>query len=296
MPTVAVAREASALQSAASQVLRPARALLGWLAHDQAILLQNRQRQDNVPPEFGTTAEAARAAVAARPAGISQEGLIADVGSELQEHVRALRASPVSAPYFSQGWRVALVDLRKVCAAQPTVFLDHAEQRTAAAVAGDFRSLANITLPLPSNSELPAQFEQGSQTWILRSPNLNLRIVGNWAGPAQPGLIAFGFAVTLLPSYLQVARFRDRYLLRDGYHRACALLRRGISLVPALVRDFGPLEDLGLPPGLLAPAAYLGERPPLLPDFGDNSVSKEVLLPATEKMILIHGMELAAMT
>jgi hypothetical protein len=100
-----------------------------------------------------------------------------------------------------------------------------------------------------------------------------------------------GFSVAIATSFVQVARFQGLFLLRDGYHRAFGLLRRGISVVPAFVLDFG-LQELGLPSGMLPQGAYLGDRPPILPDYLDDSVSADVMLPATQKMIVVHGMEL----
>ena len=54
---------------------------------------------------------------------------------------------------------------------------------------------------------------------MISSANPNLRIVGNWAGQVQPGVIGMGFAVAISTSFVQVARVQNRYVLRDGYHR-----------------------------------------------------------------------------
>ena|SRR5712692_24341 len=58
-----------------------------------------------------------------------------------------------------------------------------------------------------------------------------------------------GSSSACLPSFLQVARFQDRYFLRDGYHRAFGFLSRGIWRVPAFVREFGRTEEMGRPLG-----------------------------------------------
>ncbi len=105
--------------------------------------------------------------------------------------------------------------------------------------------------------------------------------------------MGFGFAVALMPSFVQVARVQNRLVLRDGYHRAVGFLSRSISRVPVLLRDYAEFEDLGLPPGLFPPAVYLGERPPRLVDFLDDEVSAEASLPAFQRMVVIHGLELA---
>ena len=107
---------------------------------------------------------------------------------------------------------------------------------------------------------------------------------------------AYGFSVVLTPSYLQVAKFEDRYILRDGYHRSFGLLARGITHVPAFVRDFESMEQLGLPPGLLPQTAYLGERPPVLTDYSDDAVAADVQVPSTQKVIAIQALEYTVMS
>jgi hypothetical protein len=66
--------------------------------------------------------------------------------------------------------------------------------------------------------------------------------------------------------FIQVARFQGRLVLRDGYHRSYELLSRGITRVPAYVRDFDTTENLA-PPGMLPQGTWLGDRPPLLRDY-----------------------------
>jgi hypothetical protein len=170
--------------------------------------------------------------------------------------------------------RVAIADLTRVCAVQQSVFVDHAEQRTAEVNADDIRSIAASSLPLPAASPLPLQFDETRQTWVISSPNPNLRIVGNWSGPLQGGMIGIGFGVSVN-----------------------AIVSAGCSSVesPGFRRLFGrfpPFQDLGLPAGLLSQATYLGDRPPILPDYLDDAVSALVSIPAVQKMIVIAGMEL----
>lgn len=273
-------------------IRRPARALLGWMQPEEAQRIQAGQRTDINVPEYAQRAERARMAVAARPVGLDQANLITEAPDELREYVAALQQAPAAAQYLLQGWRVCIADLQRVCALQPQIFTDHAVERASGLEPGNLRRIAEVSLPLPKKAILPLQFDRARQVWMLSSANPNLRIVGNWHGEVQPGMMGFGFTVSVLPSFLQVAHFSNRYVLRDGNHRAYGFLRAGITSVPALTRDFGPFEDLGLPPGLLPPAAYLGDRPPLLTDFLNDEVSADVFLPAAEKMIVVAGLEL----
>jgi hypothetical protein len=68
-------------------------------------------------------------------------------------------------------------------------------------------------------------------------------------------------------NYFSVAKLGDLYVLRNGYHRAHSLLRSGVALVPALVREVSALSELGMPPGTFAPHILDRDRPPILTDF-----------------------------
>ena len=185
-----------------------------------------------------------------------------------------------------------MVDLTRVCAIQPSVFVDHASERVRDIDATDVASIAGVSIPILGDAKLPAQFDESRNVWMVTAPNPNLRIIGHFSIPIQPGVIGFGFAVTISPSFLQIARFQGRLFLRDGYHRAVGLLERGITVVPALTREFGHVDSLGFPEGILPQVAYFGNTPPCLPDYLDEAVSVQVQLPAFQKMLVISGLEL----
>jgi hypothetical protein len=230
--------------------------------------------------------------VAGRPEGIDQSGLLNYLPPELDEHVAQLRAG-AAATMFADGWEVRLVDLARVCAFQPSVFVDSAAERTAGASPDRLVGIAEVTLPTQWATELPAQFDEGRQQWLLVSRNANLRVIGNFAGPVA-GLgspIGFGFVVTVTPSFVNVGLYQGRYFLHDGYHRALGLLSRGIRLVPAFVKEYAAIQDL-VPAGMLPQEEFLGSRPPILPDFLDDQVAARIDLPACQKMVIVHAMEL----
>lgn len=242
----------------------------------------------------------ARQTVAVRRPLIEELHILHEPGPELAEHIAALVAQPDYQPIIAEGWSVKIVDLSKVVALQPVVFWEHAQERTQSAVMGDMPALAKITLPIRSGPEqLPLQFDPTRNTWMVTSRNPNLRIVGQFNGPVDVGnghqLTGCGFILTIMPSFVQVVRHRGRLLLRDGYHRSLGLLSQGITHAPVLFREFGQFEPLGLGPGMLPEASYLGDRPPYLADYLADDVSAEVYLPASQKMLVIQGIEMNPM-
>ena len=276
-----------------TQVERPARALLGWMPTNDALLMLTGRRQDVTPTEEQKQfAERLQAAVACRPSGIDQSGLEQPPPGELSTYIAKLEKDPAAAGLMGSGARVALVDLSCVLAAQPLVHVDHAEERVARIDAGDVVSVAKISLPIAQPVQLPATFDQAQKAWVLTSANPNLRLTGAGQSPT-PGGPMFGFTVALLTSFVRVARYQKRYILVDGYHRAHGFLRRGINVVPAFITEVSSFEALGLPTvGMLPQDTYLGDRPPVLADYLSNEVAAEVTVPITQKTIVIAGLEL----
>jgi hypothetical protein len=260
---------------------------------EEAVLVQaGRQMNHPNTPDFEERAKEARAAVAARQAGLDQSDLLETAPSSLAPYIAQLQAHPAGQGMFADGWTIQVADLTRTAAIQPNVFTDQAEDRVRDVDISSLSELASITLPIPQPSELPAQYDHVRQAWLFASSNPNLRVVGNWGGEIQPGVVGFGFAVQFSASFLQVAEFRGRYFLRDGYHRAFGLLKRGVRMAPVFTKSFPTIEAVQLNPGMLPQDAYLGQRPATLADYLDETVSAEVNLPASQKMIVIQALEL----
>jgi hypothetical protein len=217
-----------------------------------------------------------------------------DLPAELHPHVDRLEKSPAAMSYLMEGWRIRLVNLTRLISFQPAVFVDSAMERARGLKPDDVEGLANLCLPIPVGNEmLTPTLDKVRNVWTVLSPNPNLRVVGQYAGPV-PGVAGgapvFGFFLALMPSFVQVAHFQGRYLLRDGYHRALGLLGSGITEVPAFVRDFDAIEHL-VPPGMLPQNGWLGPRPPMITDYFDNAVAATVALPAVQKVVMVQALE-----
>lgn len=270
-----------------------AQALIGWMKPPDAHALLASSDQAPAPQaQHFEMAARARTAVSARPDGVDQTDLVTPRPPELEAHVAALRSTPNGMQMFNEGWEVALVDLTRVCAFQPFVNSDQAIERVEGINCSDITALASLTLPPDVPNQLPVHFDQSRQAFIMKSPNMNLRVIGPIPpSPAQSGL---GFVIGAGPSYLQVGRYSERFFLRDGYHRAYGLLRSGVSVVPAFVRTITAFEELLPDPRLMLPQdAYRGTRPPVLPDYLDDTVSASVLVPRMNKLIVIQALETA---
>jgi hypothetical protein len=295
---VTVSHQTIAAGPGIAQVTRPARALVGWIPSPDAELVLAAYNTERARlPEYVEQATRARQAVQVRSPFPDTAEIVTDPGPEIAAHISELIAQPAFDPFRAEGWHVKIADLSKVCALQPVVFWDHAEERTQSAVPGDMASLAEVTLPVRRVPEqLPFQFDKVRNAWMVASRNPNLRIVLPFNAPVQADtgqqFQCLGFLVSIAQSFVQIAYHRGRYILRDGYHRSLGLLARGMTHVPVLYREFSEFGTLGLGEGMLPPEQYLGKRPPLLADYLTDTVAAAVDLPATQKMLVVHGMEL----
>ncbi len=274
-------------------IRRNGRALIGWMPEQEGLFwLAGRQVIQGAPqPDDQARVRGAIRAVAARSPGVDQSAVVSDLPQELGAHVVALQGNPQSVTFFNEGFRVALVNLKKVCALQPHVCTDNIQDRFASADLSSLGGIADLTIPIPSPNGFPVQFDPTKNAFLVSSPNPNLRIVGNFQAPLDGGIPGLGFALAVSPSYLQVAQYRGRYVLRDGYHRAVGLLSRGVEWVPAFVKDFATFEEMTLPSGLLPQDCWLGDRPPMLADYQQNDVACAVKVPTTQKLIVIQALE-----
>jgi hypothetical protein len=278
--------------------LRPARALLGWLSDQQALrVLASGHDNVRATPEQDALLMAARASVAARPAGLDQADTVRPLAMELADHEAKLRSA--SPKMFEEGWALRLIDISRVCALQPAVHCGPGREPVDTLDADDLVGLAHLTVPVSSPVPLRASFDEARNAWVIVSSNRNLRLIGRFTAPvpgsplggASQDTSGFGFVVTEVPSYLQVAQFQGRLVLRDGYHRALGLLAAGIRVVPGFVCTVTAIEQLTVA-GALPQDAFMGARPPVLADYLAEDVAADVQLPVSQKMVLIQGMEI----
>jgi hypothetical protein len=282
---------------------RPARALLGWMHADAAVLVLNSNEQVQGTPEQLEIVRRSAAAVASRDEGVDQVGVIEDPPPTLASYIEALRANSAAMVYFAQGFKVQIALLDRICSFQPVIFTDSAASRVGTHDADDLVGIAEVSLPRTQPQAIRAQYDPLRKSWIIASANPNLRILTqvmlrlsnapDGSLRLDPnGVPVLGFGVAIGESFMQVGRFQGRYYLRDGYHRALGFLLRGITRVPVFVRDVPVSESLA-PAGMLPEQSYLGSRPPQLRDYLDDDVSRDVTLPASQKLIVIEGLELS---
>lgn len=91
---------------------------------------------------------------------------------------------------------------------------------------------------------------------------------------------------------LNVIRFENRLILNNGYHRALALLKRGVTHVPAVIqmcRDWDDVAMLGNAALHANVVIYVERpRPPLLRDFVDPLLCMSLAVPRVRQYLRIR--------
>jgi hypothetical protein len=74
--------------------------------------------------------------------------------------------------------------------------------------------------------------------------------------------------------YMEVASYRGRWFLRDGYHRSFRLLKQGVYLVPCVVVYAESLAQMGaVGSRFFSQEILFSEQPPMVTDFLDEEVT-----------------------
>lgn len=264
------------------KTLRPYRLLVSWLSDQEQAAVLSENRALSVTALAQKKAEH-QAALAARPpyAPSSPFTPIEDVA--LREALAGRLDIQGSLQELSG--ELIMVDLKQILAFQPGVCTEGLEERIAPALA-DPNQLVELCFPSQCSTELNWGQDAGGFVLVSSNPNVVLG-PGQWQSlpPNNPILM---FSVLSNRNHLLVASYQGRHFLRDGYHRSTALLRAGIERVPCIHMQAQSLEEIGWKPGMLRPEQFLGERPPSLVDFWDETVSCSVLRPATRRVSRVH--------
>jgi hypothetical protein len=101
-----------------------------------------------------------------------------------------------------------------------------------------------------------------------------------------------GLVVGFGSNFLNAVRADDRLILKNGYHRACAMRALGITHAPCIVQTVTRRDELSLAASRVvadAPEFYCSSRrPPLLKDFFDPRIRKVLPVRRARKMVEVR--------
>jgi hypothetical protein len=191
--------------------------------------------------------------------------------------------------YKGLDWALGVVDLRCLLAFQRRLVFDPEVPPLTVPQPDDWPRLIAITLGAQRSTEhsvTPNKNDKGFLDVSLRSsnPDLQLRLSTGVDHDSSPLFSLYGGS-----PFFEVAEFRGRWFLRDGYHRAYGLLQAGIHSVPAVVIHAKTIEELGATqPWFFSEDQLLSSRPPRVVDFLDDNLVLRYRRPRLIKTIRIQ--------
>jgi hypothetical protein len=186
--------------------------------------------------------------------------------------------SDVQNGFAGVGFSVQWVDLTRVQPIQKFIYADDLRARVAVAAQGS-DALADLCFPRSQQEQIQVDMDPDGLGFLVSTDNPHLGVgglppqqimVASVPGNLPQPMLSLPFAIKLGVSYLHVAHYQDRFILRDGTHRAVGLLREGTNVIPAVIVEAPSWEFVAPIPGLLPEATVMGDRPPLLTDFWDE--------------------------
>jgi hypothetical protein len=205
--------------------------------------------------------------VATQPSASAVNPLLDDLtaahATRLATHAKR---ADLQAEFEGLSWSLAIVDLRHLQAFQRRLSFNH-RQLNPLPAQNDWPALIDFALapPRPIEYQLQKAPDPTRFTLTTSDPNLHLRPSEN---PATPLIVHGG------SPFLEVARYRDRWFLRDGYHRAYALMQRNIFAVPAVIIETGTLTELGANDArFFSEQLLFSPRPPYVADFLNENLT-----------------------
>jgi hypothetical protein len=178
-------------------------------------------------------------------------------------------------------WSLGVVDLRSLVAFQRRLSFDARIAQPALPAAHDWTALFALSFGSPKPIEHEVFHDRSTDTVILRSdnPDLHFRVTND---PVHPLRVHAG------GPFFEVACFRNRWFLRDGYHRAYALLKANVFAVPAVIVEAKTIDELGAnQPWFFPEEVLFSNAPPSVVDFLDEDIVLEYDRPPLIKTVRI---------
>lgn len=148
---------------------------------------------------------------------------------------------------------------------------------------------------LPTRKSRPLQkvavsFNPDTNTYNIVTDNLDFRIIGAVESQEQEtGRQILGFVYGGGLPHISVAEYKGRYILKNGHHRAYALMKNGHTSIPVLVVRPESFAGTGaLRTGLFTIDVIMGDTPPLLKDFATHA-AVDVKRARLKMFITVHA-------
>jgi hypothetical protein len=157
----------------------------------------------------------------------------------------------------------------------------------------DIEGSIKFCLPLRGEDgriEVLSSFNPNTNTCTIVTDNLDLRILGNVQGEENTTKRNFvGFVYGFGLRGVSVSNYNGLFMVKNGYHRAFALLQKGHKYMPCLVVETDAYQLTGAgSPNVFTPELMNSDKSPLLSDL-NSKASVTILRRRMKAVAIIHG-------
>jgi hypothetical protein len=183
-----------------------------------------------------------------------------------------MQRTEIRREYEGLEWKLGVVDLRHVLAFQRRLVFSPKPQKLQIPKQENWDALLSLSFgPARDTKHSVSLHEEndGSSAFRIESdnPDLQFRLI---AGAKSSDCY---FSLYGGSPFFEVAEFRGRWFLRDGYHRAYRLLQAGIHHLPAVIIHARTMAEVGATqPWFFNEEQLFASRPPRVMDFLDNDI------------------------
>jgi hypothetical protein len=248
---------------------------------------------NHVQEIFENKIERAKQRLAERERHANCSALLEEETKNIQHLFAAhARSTELQNEYEGLDWTLGVVDLRRLLAFQRRLILSSTHSPSPVPKQDEWHELTSFAIGSRRTTEHRVIRHCDTTDGLeitLQSNNPDLQLRTNTATSLEESSSFFLYGGA--PSF-EVAEYRGRWFLRDGYHRAHRLLRAGVHRIPAVVIYARTLKELGATkPWFFGENQLLSDRPPLVTDFLDETLVLRYERPALRKVIRIRIQE-----
>src|SRR6266487_4220224 len=250
--------------------LRRGRGLIAFMAEAEALQMMNLGNPDE---EKASRSKYELAVEAARRPLANFRTYVTDVGSEFNTYLTQVSSSPVFQQAFQgSNWQFKIAEIDNLACYQRSVDLDYVgELQQGLSSTADSLSLLKLCLPtsFPIKAAISAEPQSSAITITSSSPNVSVAGL-SFGQPSQEAPPSVVFTLGVNANYVQVVKYQDRCIVKNGHHRLYALTG-------------------GDRPGFFTRDIVMSQRPPSMRDFFDDDISANIMIQPTLNVIRIRA-------
>jgi hypothetical protein len=183
------------------------------------------------------------------------------------------RRADIQDEYERFEWKTGVVDLSQLLAFQRRLVFEPELKALQVPKQGDWPALLSFSFGPARSTEYtatPYKIDGQCSEFTIQSDNPDLQLLPILAtkAPSSGPFSLYGGC-----PFFEVAEFRGRWFLRDGYHRAYHLLRAGVYHLPAIVIQARTIDEVGATQSWFFQEEQLfSSHPPRVMDFIDDDL------------------------